>query len=432
MFVAINNVDKSAIYLDGVIKNARNNGEITPEFAMDILAKTNHRTNIKMLVKAVKDKCANKEDILPYREFILSCVDGRDVSGEALLVLQEMADLCECREEFDVANKKPKLYKEFDVEGVTVSNGEDFYNLAGENLTVYCDWPDLLRMNFSKVKKIRFRDGYELNLYGAYRMPKDVDLSKNPVVNLSWAEFDGVKFMDGAKVALRYAKLPKDLDISMCDEVNLEGCDLDKLTNLKFKDGAVVDMHGVGVLPDYLDVSTCSDINLSSNDLVNVKELKFRKGARVNLKGAKNLPEMLDLSQNPIVDLSYSEFDNAKFMDGAKVDLSYAILPKNLDVSMCGEVNLEGCDLRNIKELKFRDGAEVNLWGAKNLPEYLDVSMCDEVNLKYCLADVNTIRFKDKEQEEKFMADVTGFKGKVVYASGKQNIPTMVNSGMEM
>ena len=75
----------------------------------------------------------------------------------------------------------------------------------------------------------------------------------------------------------------------MCDEVNLEGCDLAELTSLKFRDGAVVDMHGVGVLPDYLDVSTCLDINLASNDFVNVKELKFRKGARVNLKGAKNL-----------------------------------------------------------------------------------------------------------------------------------------------
>ena len=356
MFVAINNVDKSAIYLDGEIKKARNAGEITPEFAMDILAKTNHRSNVKKLVGSIKDICKTKEELLPYREFILSCVDGRDVSGEALLVLQEMADLCECREEFDVANKEAKLYKEIDVEGVTVSNGEDFYNLAGKNLTVYYDGPDLLQMNFTKVKKIRFRDGYELNLHGAYRMPKDVDLSKNPVVNLTWAELDGVKFMDGAKVDLRYAKLPKDLDVSMCDEVNLEGCDLDKLTNLKFKDGAVVDMHGVGVLPDYLDVSTCLDINLASNDFVNVKELKFRKGARVNLKGAKNLPEELDLSR-------------------------------------CSRVDLICCDLMGVRELKFRD----------------------------------------KEQEKMFMADVTGFKGKVVYSvldlDTKMN--SIFNKGME-
>ena len=36
-------------------------------YAMDVLSKTNHRSNIKKLVKAIKDKCTTKDDILPLR-----------------------------------------------------------------------------------------------------------------------------------------------------------------------------------------------------------------------------------------------------------------------------------------------------------------------------------------------------------------------------
>ena len=280
MFVAINNVDKSAIYLDGVIKNARNAGEITPEFAMEILAKTNHRSNVKKLVGSIKDICKTKEELLPYREFILSCVDGRDVSGEAFDNLCEMAKLCECEEEFDKANNKPKFYEKFDCTNVVyVTNARQYEELEGKGLRVFWDEPDLVR---------------------------------------------------------------------------LYGCDLSK-----------------------------------------VKELKFN-ARNIVLTCAKNLPEVLDLS-------------------------------------VCDDVDLSASDFSGVKDLKFKDGAKVRLYKAKNLPHNLDLSMCDYVSLGDCdLSQVEELKFKDKEQEEKFMEGAKNFEGKVVYASGKQNIPTMVNSGMEM
>ena len=45
MFLLIDNRDKSVIDLDGEIKKVRNAGKLTPEFAMDILVQTNHRSN---------------------------------------------------------------------------------------------------------------------------------------------------------------------------------------------------------------------------------------------------------------------------------------------------------------------------------------------------------------------------------------------------
>ena len=108
MFVTIWNNNISAIKIEDMIQRTRNNGEITPEFAMEILSLTNHRSNIKKLVNSIKDICTTKEDILPYKEFILSCVDEREVSADTLACLQEMADLCECCEEFEKANKKTR------------------------------------------------------------------------------------------------------------------------------------------------------------------------------------------------------------------------------------------------------------------------------------------------------------------------------------
>jgi hypothetical protein len=120
-----------------------------------------------------------------------------------------------------------------------------------------------------------------------------------------------------------------------------------------------------------------------------------------------------------VVDLSYCDLEglNLKFKEGAVVNLYRAKnLPKNLDVSMCSKVELRMCDLEGLN-LKFREGAVVNLVGAKNLPKDLDVSMCDEVNLRYCdLSGVKEIKFRDKEQEDEFMKEAKSFSGNVVYA----------------
>jgi hypothetical protein len=107
---------------------------------------------------------------------------------------------------------------------------------------------------------------------------------------------------------------------------------------------------------------------------------------------------------------------NLKFKEGAVVNLDGATkLPKDLDFSQCSSVDLRDCDLRGLN-LKFRKGAEVNLIWAENLPEVLDFSMCSDVSLRN-LSGVKEIKFKDKKQEEKFMGGAKNFEGKVVYAS---------------
>ena len=85
MFVAINNTDMGLSDIEKWIKTARddNGGIISPEFAMEILSKTNHLGHIKKVLRNIKDNCVTPEKIAPYREFILSCVDGREMSPNA-------------------------------------------------------------------------------------------------------------------------------------------------------------------------------------------------------------------------------------------------------------------------------------------------------------------------------------------------------------
>ena len=285
MFVLIENKDKSPIDLEGDIQVTRNEGRITPEYAMEILSLTNFRTNIKKLVRAIKDKCKTKEDILPYKDFIVSCVDSREVSEEALANLCEMATLCGCVDEFEVANDKPKFYGKFDCNKTVVKvvkSKEEFEALRGENLRVYfdadADIVDLSYYDLSKVKAFKFREWAVVYLIGAKNLSKDLDVSMCSYVSLARCNLEGLnlKFKEGAEVDLEGAyNLPKDLDVSMCSKLWLGDCDLEGL-NLKFREGADVDLGGAKNLPKDLDLSMCSDVDLIYCDLSGVKEIKFK------------------------------------------------------------------------------------------------------------------------------------------------------------
>ena len=435
MFVAINNADKNAIKIEGMIQRTRNNGEITPEFAMEILSLTNHRSNIKKLVSSIKDKCVTKKDILPYKEFVLSCVDRREVEGEAFDNLREMAKVCDCEKEFDKANKKQKLYNKFDCEVVTIKSIEEFKRLRGENLTVYfdADKVDFKSCDLSKVKDIKFREGAEVYLGHATNLPKCLDVSMCSWVNLEYCDLEGLKlkFREGAEVNISNSKnLPKDLDVSMCSKLWLCDCNLEGL-NLKFREGAEVDLMSAQYLPKDLDVSMCSYVELKFCYLEGLN-LKFREGAEVSLDRAHNLSKDLDFSMCSKVDLSWCDLEglNLKFKEGAAVYLGCAKnLPKDLDVSMCSKVDLRCCDLEGLN-LKFKEGAVVYLGSAKNLPKELDVSMCSKVDLYKCdLSSVKQIKFRNMMQYEESCMGKENFCGEVVYASIFSRISKRLGSG---
>ena len=471
MFVAINNNEMNVPQvLDWInrTKNANNN-VISPKFAMEILSKTNFYGHIKTVLKNIKENCKTKEDILPYKKFILSCVDRREMSDQAMADLQELVKLCGCEKEFDKANDKVKIYEVKDCENADVKiikSKIEFFDLEEENLRVFFDADEvnLSYCDLSRAERIRFKEGAVVYLSGVQNLPKDLDVSMCSVVDLRGCDFRNkmIKLKGSAKIRLSNAhNLPGVLDFSQCDDVDLRRCNFSEVVEIRIKEGGNLDLSHNGLLPGFLDLSQCDNVNLSANRLKG-QTIKFKDGAKVKLAHSKIYFNSLDLSQCSEVDLSYCEFNDVneiKFREGAKVilDCVEKNIPANIDFSMCDEVDLRWCDLENVKSLRFRDGAKVDFKSTKNLPKDLDVSMCDEVSLCDCdlirveelkfkdrakvnlsqaeylgcnldlsmcsevnlfncdLEDVKEIRFKNKEQMTEFMKGAYNFSGKVVY-----------------
>ena len=332
MFVKIDNQDMDALKVEEWINRTRdaNGGVISPEFAMEILGKTNHFAHIKKVINLIKKNCSDNngelvaDKVAPYKDFILSCVDRREMSPQAMAVLQELAETGGFKDEFDKTNDKVKIYELKDCENVDVKiikSKEELEALGGENLRVFFDADEVdLRYYNLKGLKIKFKEGAEVKLYKAKHLTKELDLSMCSVVDLGGCDLNGVekiKFGEGAEVNLIGAKnLPKDLDVSMCSKVDLSYCDLDGL-KLKFREGAEVILHSAMNLPKDLDVSMCSKVNLGYCNICGL-DLKFREGAEVKLYGTTGYQ-------------------------------------KELDFSMCSYVNLSGWNLTGVEKIKFKD-----------------------------------------------------------------------------
>ena len=150
MFVEINNAEMDVFKVEEWINTNRdaNGGVISPEFAMDILKKTNHFAHIKKVLKNITKACSDEngelvaDKVLAYKEFILSCVDRREESPQAMKVLQELAETGGFKDEFDKTNDKVKIYEVKDCENADVKiikSKEEFYDIEDKNLRVFYD-----------------------------------------------------------------------------------------------------------------------------------------------------------------------------------------------------------------------------------------------------------------------------------------------------
>ena len=151
----------------------------------------------------------------------------------------------------------------------------------------------------------------------------------------------------------------------------------------------------------------CSEINCfkakSVNDVVgdlaskyNMLDCDFEGSFEIKLWC--NLPRICNFSRCDEVDLRQMDLGDIKFMkfkEGANVDLGFVKkLPKLLDVSYVGEICLDSCDLANLKELKFRKDARVDLDDAYNFPCNVDFTPCSYIYLRGAdLANLTSMSF---------------------------------------
>ncbi len=272
-------------------------------------------------------------------------------------------------------------------------------DLSGRDLSQIL--PQTLRENSTFIYTSRLQSGFGMN--NLHPFGNNIDVSRCSSVtinNIDLSNASNLKFKDGAEVDLSGCEnIPPHLDVSKCDKIYLSECDLGNLNDLKFKENAYISLADCKNVPSNIDISRCSGVYLSGLDLSRIDNLKFAENSDANLSRCINIPENLDITPCKNVNLSGCDLScvkNLHFKDGATVTISESKLPENLDFSNCDEVDLSGCDLSNVKNLKFKDGAKVNLSGCKNIPENLDISKCQEVNLAKCdLGNLKNLTFKD-------------------------------------
>ena len=289
-FVAINNTEMSVPQVSTWIMTTRdaNSGVISPEFAMEVLSKTNHFGHIKMMLKNIKDNCSDDEK-KKYKDFVLACVDEREMSGDALTLLCEMAEEIGGTEEFEKLNAKDKLYDAKACEKlVTISSQEELEDLKGTDLEVLfyqkneteLDTYMILDADFACAKKLRFSKLANIHINGGQNFPKEIDFSNCYAILVNFADFNGdenIKWASSSSIC-SVRNVPDNTDLSHCRYVFLEHCDFCKDGELKL--GGVCDIDYC-YFPKKVDLSNCravySEFPVS---LYGVEELKLKNKAQ--------------------------------------------------------------------------------------------------------------------------------------------------------
>lgn len=282
--VCVNNSDMGVAAVDAWIKQERNGngGVITPEFAMQVLCKTNHRGHLKTVVKNIKERCKTEEDVLPYRKFILSCVARREMGNAVLSDLRELADLACCRDEFEELNAEPKIFKATDCRWVCVRNFREFNKVKNKDQGIYTNYHKVVLdgCNFSEVKEYRF--------------------------NSDELELINTRGLSGV------------LDLSGCDTIDLYNSRLDYVSEIKFKENSSIKLAFIKELPEKLIFPDGCDINFGCSYFGNVKELEFGYGCKVDFSGARELHGTIDVSKCDTFNFFNCVLDNVeviKFRD---------------------------------------------------------------------------------------------------------------------
>ena len=348
MFVAIDNSEMNVNEVLTWINKTRDasvDKKISPECAMEILSKTYFLGHIKAVLKNIKDRCKTKEDVLPYKEFILSCVDGREMSDIALGNLREMAKVCDCEEELDEINAKPKVYTNKDVKGIVIYDRRDLKVVSDENIPIFIDLSkgDNVRdrvyfreEDFSNVVGIKCKEGCELEF-------RRIVICKNLTIDgLCRADFKWCVWSDNSRrldltdcssLQISYCEnVSENIDASSCKVINFKDMDLGNWDKFKFGDDVDLTLTSCKNIPEKFDLSFASDVTAMGVDLSKVKELKFRDGANV-------------------------DFCDYTFHGGIKD----TVLPEYIDFSNCGKVNLQ-VSTAKMKQIRFRDRAQGGEW----------------------------------------------------------------------
>ena len=380
MHVKIDNQDMDALKVEEWINRTRNanGGVISPEFAMEILGKTNHFAHIKKVLKNIKKACLdeNKElvadKVLAYKEFILSCVDGREHEGLALKGLQELADACGIREEFDKINGRKKTYNKDCCEIYDVYSIDELREAIKQNKVVNAylsgDKIELLNLDMRNVNALRVSEGTTA-LYLAFcdNLPRIIDAPSCETILFNYSDMSRVEefsYSHRLKVLnFTYAKnFPSCLDFSGCRaRIVFKGNEFSNIEKMVFGAYSDVDMSNCTVLPREICIGPGSKFMFNDCNMSCVNQLSVNANVNMSIFSCSDLPKEVNLSACSEVNVSECDFVGVeKFVlpveSGKTISLgkvSNLPISTNFSTMKSNNLTIENSDLSNFANIKF-------------------------------------------------------------------------------
>lgn len=349
-----------------------------------------------------------------------------------------------------------------DIKGCNLSGGEMCFG-EETNVSMWRTRGINDKIDFSKLRELHLR-GCTENEAGKFEFPKNasielefstlpeyIDASEVAKLDVkgNFSKIKEFKHPKCGKMALSWSRLGEKVDLSDLDEVDLTLSDFENVKEIKFKDGARVNLKEARNLSGVLDFSNLSYVNLEHADLTKVTEIKFGEGCEVCLKNIEYKPSKIDLSKVEKLDIrgcgfSYKELDLSNVKEISSPDYVFpktiilsknnnylcetlaneqitfkikkegefkfdsdTVVPSRLDLSEFDEVDFGNADLSNLQSCVFKKGASVKLDNVSKYPEILDLSMCGDVSLSTeSVAKMNTIVFKNEVQRDKAIANI--------------------------
>lgn len=191
------------------------------------------------------------------------------------------------------------------------------------------------------LKKRKNQESKKLNLQGAKRLPEVLDLSKYDFVDLSEADFAGVREVKWPKRVKLYAakNLPQFLDLSKCVSADLSCCDFATVQQFNGPSENIC-LFCVANLPKTLDLSKYDFVDMACAELNDDTEIILPKNVRLDKALIRS--KVLDFSKSENVSLIKAKLIAVSEIKcpSEKIDLTEAFCPNTKELTFSGGKNV--------------------------------------------------------------------------------------------
>ncbi len=323
--------------------------KITPEVCMEVLRSTNYARNIKDMLLCIAELLASEQ--AQFKDVVLATFSNREQSNDIIVLGKKLAVangyeqklseaqklndgkflLSASRLSYGVKRQEMSVFGEnFDgIDKLICTSDKDISMLLSDiALPPMLEFPNsphvmLMCSNWADIKQIKLKEGAEICFSRTDVLPVGLDLSMCSKVTVDVVDEHELKKLNHLNGKLAFFKNAENyddstlLDLTPFDEITLSFCSYKGKPNMRFKDGAKLNVmftnDWLGDLPDW-DYTQFSELQIKSCELKQGAELKFRDGANVILDGVRHLPSKIDFSNCASISFEKCDFSKAELL----------------------------------------------------------------------------------------------------------------------